>query len=362
MPRRTDEELLSRAGEVLQCDAAGNPTAILEINNDITKRKQAEEAVRKSEDRLRCLFEFSPDAIVVSSREGKITEVNAQLEKYFGYSRSELRGQPIELLIPDQSRAMHPKHRADYAAQPRVRAMGAGLGLCGRRKDGSTFPVDIMLGPMEGAEGPWFLQSFAISLRKRKTRRPCGGSNRRISRCAMKSTKHRCPKRSSVRRQLCEPCWSVSPWSRRQIPPSSSPVKLARARSLIARAIHKQSHRSSRAFVRVNCAAIPRDLIASELFGHEKGSFTGATQQRLGRFELAERGTIFLDEIGELPAETQTALLRVLQEHEFERVGGTRPIQTNVRVIAATNRDLQAAIDTGIFRSDLYYRLNVFPD
>jgi transcriptional regulator with GAF, ATPase, and Fis domain len=111
----------------------------------------------------------------------------------------------------------------------------------------------------------------------------------------------------------------------------------------------------------VNCAAVPRDLIASELFGHEKGSFTGATQRRLGRFELAEGGTIFLDEVGELPAETQIALLRVLQEREFERVGGTGSIRSNVRVIAATNRDLEAAIDTGMFRSDLFYRLNVFP-
>jgi transcriptional regulator with PAS, ATPase and Fis domain/CHASE3 domain sensor protein len=132
-------------------------------------------------------------------------------------------------------------------------------------------------------------------------------------------------------------------------------------KELVARAIHKRSHRSSRAFVSVNCAAIPRDLIASELFGHEKGAFTGATQQRLGRFELAEGGTIFLDEVGELPAVTQIALLRVLQEHEFERVGGTGSIQTNVRVIAATNRDLEAAIAAGMFRSDLFYRLNVFP-
>jgi transcriptional regulator with GAF, ATPase, and Fis domain len=132
-------------------------------------------------------------------------------------------------------------------------------------------------------------------------------------------------------------------------------------KELIARAIHKWSKRSSKPFVSVNCAAIPRGLIASELFGHEKGSFTGAVQRRVGRFELAEGGTIFLDEVGELPMETQIALLRVLQECEFERVGGTRSIPTNVRVVAATNRNLQAAIAAGTFRSDLFYRLNVFP-
>jgi len=132
-------------------------------------------------------------------------------------------------------------------------------------------------------------------------------------------------------------------------------------KELVARAIHRRGQRSSRAFISVNCAALPGDLIASELFGHEKGSFTGAFQRRLGRFELAEGGTIFLDEVGELPVETQIALLRVLQEHQFERVGGTRSIQTNVRVIAATNRNLQTAIAAGVFRSDLFYRLNVFP-
>jgi PAS domain S-box-containing protein len=132
-------------------------------------------------------------------------------------------------------------------------------------------------------------------------------------------------------------------------------------KELIARAIHKRSQRAARAFVSVNCAAIPTSLISSELFGHEKGAFTGATQRRLGRFELAEGGTIFLDEVGELPQETQIALLRVLQEREFERVGGNKVIAANVRVIAATNRDLQAMIDEGKFRGDLYYRLNVFP-
>jgi len=132
-------------------------------------------------------------------------------------------------------------------------------------------------------------------------------------------------------------------------------------KELIARAIHNRSNRSTRAFVRVNCAAIPPSLIASELFGHEKGAFTGATQRRLGRFELAHEGTIFLDEVGELPAETQITLLRVLQEREFERVGGSQLISVDVRVLAATNRNLNAAVESGSFRQDLFYRLNVFP-
>ena len=132
-------------------------------------------------------------------------------------------------------------------------------------------------------------------------------------------------------------------------------------KELIARAIHEASRRSRKPFVRVNCAAIPPSLIAAELFGHEKGAFTGASQRRVRRFELADRGTIFLDEIGDMPPETQIALLRVLQEREFERIGGTRTISVDVRVIAATNRDLTSDISSSSFRSDLFYRLDVFP-
>jgi PAS domain S-box-containing protein len=132
-------------------------------------------------------------------------------------------------------------------------------------------------------------------------------------------------------------------------------------KELIARAIHKRSKRAERPFIAFNCACVPSSLIASELFGHEKGAFTGAQQRRLGRFELAEGGTIFLDEVGDLPGETQIALLRVIQEKEFERVGGTRPVSANVRIIAATNRVLEDAIVAGTFRLDLFYRLNVFP-
>src|SRR5437870_403037 len=132
-------------------------------------------------------------------------------------------------------------------------------------------------------------------------------------------------------------------------------------KELVARAIHKGSARSSRPSAGVNCAAIPPALIGSDLFGHEKGAFTGALERRIGRFELADGGSIFLDEVGDLPSDTQVALLRVLQEREFERVGGTRSIKVDVRGIAATNRDLNAAMGAGAFRSDLFYRLNVFP-
>jgi formate hydrogenlyase transcriptional activator len=346
---------------VLQCDATGNPMAILEINNDITDRKRAEEALRRSEERLRALFEFSPDAIVVADREGMIGEVNVQVERFFGYERSELLGQPIEVLIPERFRTTHPKHRADYTAQPRVRTMGAGLELCGRRKDGSEFPVDIMLGPIEGAEGLMVLSVIRDLSQRRKDEEALLRSEQE---------KSYLEEELEITHQFDEIIGESSGLKRvlkqvEDVAGTDATVLIlgetGTGKELIARAIHELSPRHDHAFVKLNCSAIPAGLLESELFGHEKGAFTGAIAQKIGRLEFAHQGTFFLDEVGDLPLELQPKILRAPQEREFERLGGTRTIPVNVRLLAATNRDLAKMLNAGQFRSDLYYRLRVFP-
>jgi formate hydrogenlyase transcriptional activator len=307
------------------------------------------------------LFEFSPDAIVVTDRQGKIAKVNAQVEKFFGYPRSELLGQPIEILIPERFREIHPKHRADYAAHTRVRAMGAGLDLYGRRKDGSEFPADIMLGPVEGPEGQVVLSVIRDLSEKRETEEALRRSEQQ---------KIYLEEELEIGHQFDEIVGESSGLKRllkqvEDVAATDATVLIlgetGTGKELIARAVHRLSPRRDHAFVRLNCSAIPSGLLESELFGHEKGAFTGAIAQKIGRLELAHQGTFFLDEVGDLPPELQPKILRALQEKEFERVGGTRTIPVNVRLVAATNRDLAKMVGAGQFRSDLYYRLRVFP-
>jgi len=323
---KTGGRIVVASRRVLQMDADGKPAAIFEINNDVTDRKKTEEALQRSEQRLRSLFEFSPDAIVVTDRDGRIADANAQLEKFFGYQRSELVGQLIEVLVPERFRAAHPKHRSDYMAQRRVRSMGAGLELYGRRKDGSEFPVDIMLGPMEGTEGALVLGVIRDLSQKKKDEEAL-----RLS----QQQKQYLEEELQIGHQFDETIGDSSALKRvlKQVEDVASTDatvlilgETGTGKELIARAIHRLSPRRDHAFVKLNCSAIPSGLLESELFGHEKGAFTGAIAQKIGRLELAHQGTFFLDEVGDLPPELQPKILRALQEKEFERVGGTRTI------------------------------------
>ena len=234
------------------------------------------------------------------------------------------------------------------------------LELRARRKDGQYRWLLIRYNPLRDEEGRiirWYATGTDIDDRKRAEERIQKENLALREEIDQSSMFEEIVGSSEVIRKILTQVTKVAP--------SDSTVlvlgETGTGKELIARAIHKRSKRSSRAFITVNCAAIPASLIASELFGHEKGAFTGALQRRLGRFELADGGTIFLDEIGDLPAETQIGLLRVLQEREIERIGGNQPISVDVRVLAATNRDLKAAMAAGTFRQDLFYRLNVFP-
>lgn len=307
------------------------------------------------------LFEFSPDGILVTNPTGSILRANAQVERMFGFTREELLGCPVEILIPERFRATHPGHRAEYAAHLRVRSMGAGLELNGRRKDGIEFPVDIMLGPIEGPEGPVVLAVIRDLSQKKKDEESLRRSQQE---------KEYLEEELITSHQFDE-IIGDSPGLKRvlkqveDVANTDATVLIlgetGTGKELIARAIHRLSTRRDHAFVRLNCSAIPTGLLESELFGHEKGAFTGAIAQKIGRLELAHQGTFFLDEVGDLPLELQPKILRALQEKEFERVGGTRTIPVNVRLVAATNRDIARMVKQGQFRSDLYYRLHVFP-
>jgi len=325
---------------------------------DITGAKQAEDKIRQSERELRQMLDFAPQhvAIIGPDRESTRLYANQTTLDYFGLTLEDWRNShPHRLFHPDDWERLLSEAQSKFLSgiphEVEVRLL---------RNDGKYRWFLFRRNPLRDERGRlirWYVGATDIEEHKQAEQRL---QNENVA-----------LREEIDKASMFEEIVGTSPPLRMvlsrisKVAPTDSSVLITgetgTGKELVARAIHRRSRRSSNAFVSVNCAAVPRDLIASELFGHEKGAFTGATQRRLGRFELAEGGTIFLDEVGELPAETQIALLRVLQEHEFERVGGTGSIQTNVRVIAATNRDLEAAIAAGVFRSDLFYRLNVFP-
>src|SRR5882724_7975994 len=326
------------------------------VNLDIEERKQAEKKLQEQQLELRQMLDFAPQLVAVFGPAREPYYANRIALDYLGMSIDDWRQRGIGSEVhPDDSERLEA-----YAD----RSMSAG----------AAYDLEVRLRNADGSYR-WFLARY----------NPVRDDNGRIMRWYVactdiddrKGAEERLQQENVALREeidtaaMFEEIVGTSPALQ---PVLARVSKVARSDStvlitgetgtgkeLVARAIHRRSARSARPFVSVNCAAVPRELIASELFGHEKGAFTGATQRRLGRFELAHGGTIFLDEVGELPMETQVALLRVLQERMFERVGGSASIHVDVRVIAATNRDLQAAIEAGTFRSDLFYRLNVFP-
>jgi PAS domain S-box-containing protein len=327
---------------------------------DVTERKKAAEQRRKSEMELGQILDLAPQQVRVYGPGGERLYANRIALDYYGVSFEEWQttGHAFHSSLfvhPDDqeraARAFDANSSRGSAYELEVRVRGA---------DGNYRWFLVRHNPLHDDKGQvkrWYVGLTDIDERKRteeRLRQENVALREEIAQASMfEEIVGTSPALKSVLSRVSK------------VAPSDSTVLITgetgTGKELVARAIHRRSDRASRTFVGVNCAAIPRDLIASELFGHEKGAFTGASQQRLGRFELANGGTLFLDEVGELPAETQIALLRVLQEHEFERVGGARRIRADVRVIAATNRDLQAAISAGSFRSDLFYRLNVFP-
>jgi formate hydrogenlyase transcriptional activator len=327
---------------------------------DIDERKQAEEALRQDERELRQLIDFLPQLVMVLDADGHLIEANQVVLDYTGHTLKEMRDKGAEGLVdwyshPDDAERLWSECQRGLSSEAPFEIERRARGKDGRYR-WFLFRHRPLL-DKEGRIARWFATATDIEDLKREE------EGIRKENIALRE--------EIVKTSMFEEIVGASPALQAvldrvaKVAPTDSTVLITgetgTGKELIARAIHKRSKRSTRAFVSVNCAAIPPALIPSELFGHEKGAFTGATQRRLGRFELAEGGTIFLDEIGELSAETQVALLRVLQEHEFERVGGNRSITANVRVIVATNRDLEAAMTAGTFRSDLYYRLNVFP-
>jgi formate hydrogenlyase transcriptional activator len=338
-------------------DEQGNIVMWFGTDTDIEDRKQAEEKLRRSEEELRRMIDAIPQTIVVLEPDGTVATANRTTLEYTGLEPERMSGSEW------RERVFHPEDM-ERLKEERQQALARGLPFSlewrARRKDGQYRWFLVQYNPLRDEQGRllhWYATGTDIDDRKRAEQSVRNENQALRDEIDRSSMFEEIVGSSAPLRQVLDQVVRVAGADTTVLILGETGT----GKELIARAIHKRSKRASRAFIRVNCAAIPPSLIASELFGHEKGAFTGALQRRIGRFEAADGGTIFLDEVGELPPQTQVSLLRVLQEREFERIGSNRAIAVDVRVLAATNRDLSGAVAEGRFREDLFYRLNVFP-
>jgi PAS domain S-box-containing protein len=322
---------------------------------DITEQVQLTDALRKSEQQLLEIVDLAPQQVGVMGPNGERIYANRFSLEYLGLTLEEWLREPVGFFIhPDDRerlKAFQTRLSTSHAHELEFRLL---------TRDGSHHWNLGRWNPLCDENGQlvrWYVVCIDIEERKKAEERL------QQENVALREEIDK----TSMFEEIVgtSPALAVVLSRVSKVATSDSTVlvtgETGTGKELVARAIHRRSRRASKAFVAVNCAAIPRELIASELFGHEKGAFTGATQRRIGRFELADGGTIFLDEVGELLPDTQVALLRALQEREFERVGGSEAVRVDVRVVAATNRNLEEAVAEGRFRQDLFYRLSVFP-
>src|SRR5580704_6898553 len=342
--------------ELTQLGAVFNETAgrLRHLYEDLRSR---EAGLRESEHELRQLVEFAPTHVFVLSSQGAGIYASRVVLDYYGLTMDDWLGNGVP------ERIVHADDLDRYLSERNQGLAGEApfeVEVRRRRKDGTYRWFVSRFNPMHDEKGNivrWYVAQTDIEEAKLAAQRT---ENENLALREEVDGSSMFEEIVGSSQKLLRVLSDVG-----RVAPTDSTVLIlgetGTGKELIARAIHKQSNRGRRAFIRVNCATIPASLISSELFGHEKGAFTGAFQRRLGRFEAADAGTIFLDEIGELPAETQVSLLRVLQEREIERLGSNQPIAIDVRILAATNRNLKAEVAAGTFRSDLFYRLNVFP-
>jgi formate hydrogenlyase transcriptional activator len=352
-------ELRSLSESDLRLIEGAGHVAVIAIEGERSQAalKKAFDQIAKSEAELRTIVDAIPQLITVLAPDGRWLYSNGAVLEYTGLTPDELMADNFRALV---------FHREDVERlrDERGAALARGVPFENeqrvRCKDGQYRWLLIQYNPLLDERGEvirWYATGTDIDDRKRaeeRTRKENLALREEIDQSSM--FEEIVGSSQAIRGVLSQVT---------KVAKTDSTVLIigetGTGKELIARAVHRRSRRSARAFVAVNCAAIAPSLITSELFGHEKGAFTGALQRRAGRFEAADEGTIFLDEIGELPVEAQIALLRVLQEREFERIGSTEPLKVDVRVVAATNRDLGRAVEAGTFRQDLFYRLNVFP-